>query len=232
MSRLLRSRGLALGYLAAGALAIASHGGPLANPWLYLVAKPLPLALLLAAALAVARAEGGRYPWGIATGLAFSLAGDVLLMLPGDLFVPGLLAFLLAHLAYLVAFTAGCRWLPRPLPAVALALVALAVMAFLWPGLGPQLRLPVVVYVVALSTMAAQAMGRAGALGTLAARAAAWGAGLFVLSDALLAVGRFRAPFLGNHAAVLVTYFAAQWLITSSLPGTAAATSHAAAGNR
>lgn len=89
-------------------------------------------------------------------------------------------------------------------------------MAFLWPGLGAGLRVPVVIYVAALSAMAAQAIGRAGVLGTSAARAAGWGAGLFVLSDALLAINRFRAPFTGAHIAVMVTYFAAQWLIARS----------------
>ena len=40
-------------------------------------------------------------PWFVAA-LALSLVGDVLLMLPRERFVGGLVAFLLAHLAYIV----------------------------------------------------------------------------------------------------------------------------------
>ncbi len=41
--------------------------------------------------------------WFVAA-LAFSLVGDVLLMLPQDLFVPGLAAFLVGHCCYVVGF--------------------------------------------------------------------------------------------------------------------------------
>ena len=39
----------------------------------------------------------------LVVGLVLSLVGDVLLMVPADLFVPGLGAFLAAHVAYVVA---------------------------------------------------------------------------------------------------------------------------------
>lgn len=213
---LLRPRGLALAFLACGLLTLLAQSGWLDSPWLYWLVKPLTLALLLVAVLIEARRGQARYPWAVACGLALSLAGDVFLMVPGDFFLQGLLCFLVAHLAYLFAFTDGCRFFPRLLPVLVLLAVAFGVMLFLWPGLAPALRVPVVIYVAALSAMAAQAMGRAGVLNTAAAHAAGWGAGLFVLSDALLAVNRFRAPFTGAHAAVLVTYFTAQWLIARS----------------
>ena len=41
--------------------------------------------------------------WFVAA-LVFSLAGDVLLMLPREQFVAGLSAFLVAHLCYIVGF--------------------------------------------------------------------------------------------------------------------------------
>ena len=50
--------------------------------------------------------------WGFTVAaLSLSLAGDVLLMVRKDLFVAGLAAFLLAHLAYVGAFN------PSPPPA-------------------------------------------------------------------------------------------------------------------
>jgi uncharacterized membrane protein YhhN len=48
------------------------------------------------------------------------------------------------------------------------------------------------------------------------------GAALFVASDALLAWDRFRAPFHASRAAVLSTYFLAQWLIALSAQATSA----------
>jgi uncharacterized membrane protein YhhN len=50
-----------------------------------------------------------RGPWpaplaAFAVGLVLSLAGDVLLMLPPRFFLGGLVAFLLAHVAYIVGF--------------------------------------------------------------------------------------------------------------------------------
>jgi uncharacterized membrane protein YhhN len=47
--------------------------------------------------------------------------------------------------------------------------------------------------------------------------AAAAGALLFMLSDGMLAVDRFRRPFRWSRLAVLSTYFAAQWLIALSV---------------
>ena len=51
----------------------------------------------------------------------------------------------------------------------------------------------------------------------LAARAALGGA-LFVLSDALLAINRFREPLPLSGLWILASYWAAQWCIASSLP--------------
>src|SRR2546428_6059348 len=62
------------------------------------VAKPATLLALLAYAVC-----GHPSPWLLAA-LAFSLAGDVFLMLPAALFLAGLAAFLVAHLAYIGAF--------------------------------------------------------------------------------------------------------------------------------
>ena len=54
------------------------------------------------AAIPAAGADARR-PWFVAA-LVFSLAGDVLLMLPREQFVAGLAAFLVAHLCYIVGF--------------------------------------------------------------------------------------------------------------------------------
>ena len=54
-------------------------------------------------------APAGAYRRWIAIGLGLSLLGDLLLEWPADLFVFGLSAFLLAHLAYLAAYLGDTR---------------------------------------------------------------------------------------------------------------------------
>ena len=72
------------------------------------IAKPAALALLLLWA-----ALGAAPSWALIAALAFSLLGDVYLMLPANLFVAGLAAFLVGHLAYIDAFHAAFTWRPR-----------------------------------------------------------------------------------------------------------------------
>ena len=191
----------------------AASRGPRAQVYLF---KPLTTALILALALAAPGPVIPRYRAALAVGLVFSLAGDVFLMLPADRFVAGLASFLAAHLAYLVAFAGhpappGVAWLFL-LPYLAVAAVMLPL---LWPRLG-RLRGPVLLYMAALLAMAWQAAARATTLGEPAAWLAAAGAALFVVSDAALALDRFRAPWAAAQKVVLATYYAAQWLIALS----------------
>ena len=152
--------------------------------------------------------------------LALSLAGDVFLMFPGY-FIPGLVAFLLAHLAYIVLLRQGQRWFPSRRALAATLGVGAAMYAFLWQGgLPPALRAPVAAYVVVIALMAAQAIGRATVLRDRAAIGVAVGAGFFMLSDSLLAINKFVTPLPMAQAWVLGTYYAAQLLIVHHLrPG-------------
>ncbi|MFY3383772.1 lysoplasmalogenase family protein [Paracidovorax sp. MALMAid1276] len=152
-------------------------------------------------------------------GLTASLAGDVLLMFNG-FFVPGLVSFLLAHLAYLALLRRGQRWFPHRGALVATLTIGAAMLAFLWTGgLPPGLRGPVAAYVLVIALMAAQAIGRSTVLRDPASRMVAIGAGLFMLSDALLATNRFVQPLPMAQVWVLGTYFAAQVLIVRGCVG-------------
>jgi uncharacterized membrane protein YhhN len=179
--------------------------------------KPLTTALICGMAVLPAQTFGGRYGWAVLTGLLFSLAGDVFLMLPDDRFREGLAAFLLAHLCYLIAFTSGTPFLADWLPFLCWLVLGAALLRILWPGIPPALRLPVVVYVLTLLCMAAQANTRAMRLPSTSSLLASAGATLFVLSDGLLALDRFRMRFRSARALVQITYFVAQWLIAASV---------------
>jgi uncharacterized membrane protein YhhN len=223
-----RERWLAAGLVLCAALAIASAPWAMNVPALNLVFKPLATLCVIAyAAGRGAAADSGEGGVGktvrrwVLTGLWLSLAGDIALLWPKEGFLPGLIAFLLAHLAYLWAFTRRQR-LAAWWPAFAIyAVVAGLVLAQLWPGVPAALQVPVIAYVLCLASMAAQAAvlwqrGEARGL-TLAL-----GGALFVASDALLATNRFAGPLPLAALWILVTYWAAQWCIASWLPPRAA----------
>jgi uncharacterized membrane protein YhhN len=205
---------LAPAAVASASLAILSAPGVLALPALYLLCKPLTTILVIAYAWRRGRELPAVRRWVIA-GLVLSLGGDVALMWPEG-FLAGLVSFLLAHLAYLVAFTRVERFAARPAMFVVYGLVAATILTLLWPGVPAGLRVPVVAYVACLASMAAQAavLWRAGA-----ARGAVLGLGgaLFLTSDALLATNKFAGPLPLASLWVLSTYWAAQWCIASWL---------------
>jgi len=214
----LRARWLAAGLCLCAALAIASAPWGLAMPVLNFVFKPLATLCVIAYAHgrgAVAGAEVAERRWLLA-GLWLSLAGDVALLWPKEGFLPGLVSFLLAHLAYLVAFTRRVRfgaWWPA---FAAYALVAGGILSLLWPGVPAGLRLPVLAYVACLAAMAAQAavLWRRG---TARGGVLALGGAMFVASDALLATNRFAGPLPLSSLWILMTYWTAQWCIASWL---------------
>jgi alkylglycerol monooxygenase len=153
----------------------------------------------------------GRF-WLLAA-LAGSLAGDVFLMLQGY-FIPGLVAFLLAHVAYIVMLRQGVAWFPSRRALAATLGVGAAMYAFLWTGgLPAGLRVPVAAYVTVIALMTAQAIGRATVLRDKASTVVAVGAGCFMLSDSLLATNKFVQPLPLAQFWVLSSYYAAQILI-------------------
>jgi uncharacterized membrane protein YhhN len=211
--------GLNLLVLASALVAIAAGIGLLPDAALF-VAKPLATVLLIVHAARRGDDEPAVRRW-ILAGLVLSLAGDVALLWPKEGFLPGLVSFLLAHLAYIAAFSKrarlGARWAPFGVYAV----VAGAVLALLWPGVPGALRVPVLLYVACLAAMAAQAAAvwlasRGGEREGLA-RIGAIGGALFVLSDALLATNKFAGPLPLASLWVLASYWAAQWCIAGSL---------------
>ncbi|WP_439518016.1 lysoplasmalogenase family protein [Hydrogenophaga sp.] len=174
-----------------------------------------PLAMLVAMAVVLqARPRGMRW---LLAALAASLAGDVFLMFPGY-FIPGLVAFLLAHLAYIALFRQDAGWLPSRSALLVVSTVAGAMYAVLWFGGLPEgLRGPVAAYVVAIAVMAAQAVGRATVLRHKPSVLVAVGAVCFMLSDTLLAINRFVTPLPMSQVWVLGTYYAAQCLIVAGM---------------
>ncbi|PSM14475.1 lysoplasmalogenase [Stenotrophomonas maltophilia] len=192
--------------------------------WLHWLAKPATTLLIAAIAWRVHDPAQAFYRRAVLAGMLLSCVGDIALMLPIDAFVPGLVAFLLAHLCYIVAFRAGLR-AGRGLVGAGALLGAFAVLNVLglWPHLPAPMRIPVLAYVVVLASMAVLALARAWARPQAAApepcsaRWAATGAVLFVASDSLLAWDRFAGGLPLASLLVLSTYYAAQYAIARSV---------------
>lgn len=186
---------------------------------LHRIFKPLTMliAIVLVAYVMRRSPTGLRGASLLLLALAGSLAGDVFLMVPGY-FIPGLVSFLCAHLAYIALFKRGQAWFPSR-PALFIPLGFGAVMyAVLWTGgLPAGLRGPVAAYVLVIALMAAQAIGRATVLGDKPAVWVAVGAGFFMLSDTLLALNKFVSPLPLSQLWVLSTYYVAQVLIVRGM---------------
>ena len=190
------------------------YGVHMQSTLLCLLSKPLPVLALLGW---LQDAPPSLYRRWISIGLLFSLLGDVLLAWPVDLFVFGLGAFLLAHLAYLKAYLADCRRIAA-LPLL-LALVAggglLSVMAS--HGLG-DLLIPVIVYALTISAMLWRALARLGTdVPARSACLAAAGALAFVVSDSLIGIDRFVIKFGAAPYLIILSYWLGQWGIAASV---------------
>lgn len=178
------------------------------------VAKPLTMVLLIGATLALDPTDGTQRAWFVAA-LVLSLAGDVFLMLPRDLFVPGLASFLLGHLAYIVGLWSGDTSTAGLVVGAAIIVVALPLLGgrivrAVRSGDEPALVGPVAAYILVISAMVVSA----GVSGQPLALA---GALSFYASDALIAWGRFIRELPHGRLAVMVTYHLAQIALVASL---------------
>ncbi len=183
--------------------------------------KPLTTFIILLGAAWLMRPAPLLYRGLVAGGLALSLVGDVFLMLPGDKLRQGLSAFLVAHLAYIAAFSLSNPFaLPQLVWLLPFLVFVAAIVAAVWNRLG-NLRIPVLIYAAVISVMAWRALMRheAPVIPRQTAFFGLWGGCLFVVSDAVVALRRFGRGFPGSLQLELVTYWVAQSLIALSVRG-------------
>ncbi|MGA9533903.1 MAG: lysoplasmalogenase [Anaerolineales bacterium] len=178
--------------------------------------KPLTTTLILIVAVLAPASQGPVYRGAIAAGLILSLSGDILLMLPSDHFMAGLISFLLAHLAYILALTSDGQFSPSWPLGVALIVYALAIYVFVSLNLGRR-RFAVMVYMVVISFMVWAAWGRWSGLHSFRTLLAATGATFFLFSDSSLAINRFHSKRAWGDLVTLTTYYLAQLLIAWSI---------------
>ena len=190
-------------------IAVASGRKPLEY-----VCKPATMVALIVVALALDPVVDGRRAWFVVA-LVLSLAGDVFLMLPRDLFVAGLISFLAGHIAYVIGLRAGetsvaALVVSAAVVAVAAAVVGTRIVTAVRRGPHAELTGPVLAYIVVISAMVACALATGNVL-------AAAGASLFFVSDALIAWTRFVRPYAWAPVAIMITYHLGQAGLVTSL---------------
>lgn len=152
--------------------------------------------------------------------LVFCLAGDVFLMLPERFFLPGLAAFLVGHIFYIVGFGGVLppqgTYLPGAIVALLVILTGAGVYRRLAQGMeasgNTRMKIPVTIYALIISIMLYSA------LTTLLDdqwhyTSALWvsvGALLFCVSDIMNAWVRFVGPITNARVKIMLTYHLAQ----------------------
>lgn len=190
------------------------------NTWVYFSKPSATLLVIGVALLSFSQTTSSpAYTTLILAGLALSLVGDIALMFQERrlYFMVGLIFFLLAHVVYAYAFITlsgdvkNVVWF-----ALLFVMFGIAFYLFLYSGLG-KMRIPVAIYVIIITVMVIAAASTFGSVEF--SRASAWlvtiGAVLFMLSDVVLAVNKFKVPMKYNRFS-LILYYGGQFLIAVS----------------
>jgi len=151
--------------------------------------------------------------------LTFSWAGDIALeftSVNGNIFILGLLFFLLAHIMYLIVFTttpgknsilSNHIYLLIPVLFFGFGLISL-----LYKDLG-EMKIPVILYAFVILLMLTGAINRIEKVNRKSYWLILAGAILFVISDSAIAINKFSIPFKGSSVTIMTTYIIAQYLI-------------------
>ncbi|WP_336787809.1 lysoplasmalogenase [Paenibacillus sp. MMO-177] len=176
-----------------------------------LIFKAIPMLLIIAYAYLQSAQNGKRFQQILLAGLVFCVIGDVTL----DNFVVGLSAFLIGHLFYLSGFFGQWKFsfwrLVTIVPIGAYAVyMGYELLDALTKSGDDALKIPVLVYVTAISLMGWSAImsGNAWAVA---------GALLFMASDSILAWNKFVSDVDGSNVLIMTTYYAAQFCIATCI---------------
>jgi len=196
--------------------------------------KPLLMIALMAYFYFATKEHPSSFRFWIIIGLLFSFGGDTLLMFVESdpkaqiFFLLGLASFLLAHLAYLFAFikypsTQKGFVKKRPIWVIPFLLLLIIFLTYLWPDLPGDFRIPVFLYACAIIAMALGSLNLKGKIADPIAQTILIGALLFVFSDAIIALNKFKTAQLSipePRLMIMIPYLVGQYLIAK---GSAAA---------
>ena len=157
--------------------------------------------------------------------LLFSWIGDIMLLFQERaviFFLLGLVSFLFAHVCFIIAFSKGLMSnrtsIIRSKPWLILLFLGYGAgfFFFIRTGLG-DMMIPVIVYECIILLMGLSALNRYGRTELKSFQQVMAGALIFMISDSLLAVNKFYAPFLLASFLIMLTYILAQYFIVSGV---------------
>jgi uncharacterized membrane protein YhhN len=194
--------------------------GFLGNSLLHFFSKPMILISL--GAYYIVSAQGERSAT-VVGAIFFSLAGDIFLLWP-SYFIPGLVAFLVAHFLYIFSYRQhreeggpeGIQGIQKLRLAFPVVLAGTGLLIILYPNLG-ELRIPVIVYTLVITVMVLNGLFRLGRTNPESFWMVLGGAMFFMVSDSLLAVNKFLLPVSNSNFWIMSTYIIAQFLIVEGL---------------
>jgi uncharacterized membrane protein YhhN len=193
------------------------------NQGLQLITKPAVMVALFIYLWTSTGLHGVTLWFGV--GILFSLTGDVLLLWIDRFFLYGLVAFLLAHVAYLIGFNMPTSPISLWgfLMAVIIGLGGGRVMRRILSAMmekgQTRMRIPVAVYSAVISLMLLSAMLKLTdpAWDAGASLLVALGAFLFYLSDVVLAWNKFVTPIKNGRMLNIGLYHIAQILLVAGV---------------
>lgn len=181
------------------------------------LAKPAVMVCLFIWLFTTAGLQGALLWFGI--GILFSLAGDIALMFIDRFFMLGLIAFLLAHIAYLIGFNTPLPQTTTVWSIVLAFVIGLGSVRILRRIVGSirakgekRLVAPVIIYGTVITLMLLAAMLTLFRLDWNAAAAVlvSFGAAMFYFSDIVLAWHRFVSPIKNGRMLNIGMYHLAQ----------------------
>lgn len=188
--------------------------------WLNKVFKPLLMPFL---ALYFFRFKEFLFKKSVFAALFFSWLGDLFLMFQYTnelFFILGLLSFLIAHVWYVVAFSASINQYyllkQKPWLLVVVFIYGAVFLYLLYPALN-ELLIPVVLYATVICLMLIFAMLRFNNVLKHSFWITLLGAFLFVLSDSTIAINKFLYPFALAYPVIIALYATGQYLIIKGL---------------
>jgi len=193
-------------------------------PWFHYLSKPAIMISLGLFFYAHISSKWNRFTAFMLIAIIASLFGDIFLMLAGDYFIWGLGSFLLAHIFYLLVFTAyglspiSQESLLKRKPWLVLIFLVYAVLliGILYPYLGKML-IAVCIYALVIMSMSLAALNRWKRVSQKSFAFVFMGALLFMLSDSMIAINKFAFDIPLSHLWIMTTYITAQYLIVMGI---------------
>jgi uncharacterized membrane protein YhhN len=185
---------------------------------LHYIAKPFLLPALFV--LVVVNTPAGTEKKILLAALFFSWLGDMFLLFENKnslFFIFGLASFLITHILYIIYFLRQrsnkiSLLKKQPFFFAAVLVYGISLVWLLFPHL-KSLKFPVVVYAAVICAMMLCSLHIFYKVKKAASALFVTGALLFVISDSLLAVNKFYAPFTLAGVYIMLTYCAAQYFI-------------------